>query len=252
MPVQISLMTANIVNYEKMKKIIFKTPEALASAFAEQLVNISCGREIIHVALSGGNTPKLLFKILANTYKNHDWSRVHFYWGDERCVGPDDSESNYAMAKKLFFEPANISNDCIFRVIGENDPKQEAQRYGDMLFDLLPIVNDLPCFDLIYLGMGEDGHTASIFPHEMELMTLQKICAVATHPVSGQKRVTLTGPILNNAKSIAFLITGKAKYPRIKAILEDQLNFERFPAAHIQPTHGQLIWYLDEAAYEGN
>ena len=251
MPVQISLMTANIVNYEKMKKIIFKTPEALASAFAEQLVNISCGREIIHVALSGGNTPKLLFKILANTYKYHDWSKVHFYWGDERCVGPDDSESNYALAKRLFFEPVNISNDCIFRVMGENDPKQEAQRYGDMLFDLLPIVNDLPCFDLIYLGMGEDGHTASIFPHEMELMTLQKICAVATHPVSGQKRVTLTGPILNNAKSIAFLITGKAKYPRIKAILKDQLNFKRLPAAHIRPTHGQLIWYLDEAAYEG-
>ena len=234
-----------------MKKIIFKTPEALASAFAEQLVNMSYRKEIIHVALSGGSTPKLLFKILANTYKNHDWSRVHFYWGDERCVGPDDSESNYATAKKLFFEPVNISNDCIFRVMGENNPKQEAQRYADQLFDLLPIVNDLPCFDLIYLGMGEDGHTASIFPHEMELMTLQKVCAVATHPVSGQKRVTLTGPIVNNARCIVFLITGKAKYPRIKSIIKDKRNFKSFPAAHIQPSHGQLIWYLDEAAFEG-
>ena len=83
MTVQIFLMTANIVNYEKMKKIIFKTPEALASAFAEHRVNISFGKEIIHVALSGGSTPKILFKILAKTYKNHDWSRVHFYWGDE-------------------------------------------------------------------------------------------------------------------------------------------------------------------------
>ena len=99
--------------------------------------------------------------------------------------------------------------------------------------------------------MGEDGHTASIFPHEMKLLTLQKVSAVATHPVSDQKRVTLTGPILNNARSIAFLVAGKAKYPRIKAILKDQHNFQRFPAAHIQPTHGQLIWYLDEAAYEG-
>ena len=82
-------------------------------------------------------------------------------------------------------------------------------------------------------------------------MTLQKVCSVATHPISGQKRVTLTGPTLNNAKSIVFLITGKNKYPRIKAILKDQHNFEHFPAAHIQPTHGQLIWYLDEAAHEG-
>ena len=232
------------------KKIIFKTPHALASTFAEQLVNISLGREIIHVALSGGSTPKLLFNILANKYKNHDWSRIHFYWGDERCVGPHDSESNYAMAKKLFFDHVNIANNQIFRIFGENNPKQEAKRYGDLLFDLLPIVNDLPCFDLVYLGMGEDGHTASIFPHEIELMTLQKVCSVATHPVSGQKRVTLTGPIINNARSIVFLITGKAKYPRIKSILKEQCGFERFPAAHIQPTHGQLTWYLDEAAYE--
>jgi 6-phosphogluconolactonase len=99
--------------------------------------------------------------------------------------------------------------------------------------------------------MGEDGHTASIFPHEMELMTHQEVCAVATHPTSGQKRVTLTGPVINNARSIVFLITGTAKYPRIKSILKDQRDFESFPAAHIQPTHGHLTWYLDEAAYEG-
>mgnify|MGYP003684934417 FL=1 len=234
-----------------MKKIIFKTPNALASAFAEQLVNLASDKEVIHVALSGGSTPKLLFEILATTYKNNDWSRLRFYWGDERCVSPDDSESNYLMAKKLFFDPANIASKHIFRVLGENDPRQEAERYGNLLYKSLPIVNDLPCFDLIYLGMGEDGHTASIFPHEMELMTHQEVCAVATHPTSGQKRVTLTGPVINNARSVVFLITGTAKYPRIKSILKDQRDFEIFPAAHIQPTHGYLTWYLDKAAYEG-
>mgnify|MGYP006077291627 FL=1 len=234
-----------------MKKIIFKTPNDLASAFAKQLVSIASDKEVIHVALSGGSTPKLLFEILATTYKNHDWSRLRFYWGDERCVGPDDSESNYLMAKKLFFDPAKIASEHIFRVLGENDPQQEAKRYGDLLYKALPIVHDLPCFDLIYLGMGEDGHTASIFPHEMELMIHPEVCAVATHPDSGQKRVTLTGSIINNARFVVFLITGTAKYPRIKSILKDQRDFEHFPAAHIQPTHGHLTWYLDEAAYEG-
>ena len=234
-----------------MKKIIFKTPDALASAFADQLVNLSSDKEVIHVALSGGSTPKLLFEILANKYKNHDWSRLRFYWGDERCVGPDDSESNYLMAKTLFFDPVNIPSEYIFRVLGENNPKQEAQRYGNLLYELLPLVNELPCFDLIYLGMGRDGHTASIFPHEMELIEHREVCAVATHPISGQKRVTLTGPVINNARSIVFLITGKAKYPRIKSILKDQRDFENLPAAYIKPTHGHLTWYLDDAAYEG-
>ena len=110
MPVRIFLMMANIVNYEKMKKVIFKTPEALACALAEQLVNISCGRKIIHVALSGGSTPKLLFKILASTYKNHDWSRVHFYWG-MKDVGPIILRVIMQWPKTLF-EPVNISNDC--------------------------------------------------------------------------------------------------------------------------------------------
>ena len=244
-------MTVNIVNCEKMEKIIFKTPQALAYAFADHLVNLASDKEVIHVALSGGSTPKLLFKILATTNKNNDWSRFRFYWGDERCVSPDNSESNYLMTKKLFFDPANIASEHIFRVLGENDPKQEAERYGYLLYKSLPIVNELPCFDLVYLGMGEDGHTASIFPHEMELMTHQEVCAVATHPISGQKRITLTGPVINNARSIVFLITGTAKYPRIKSILKDQHDFESFPAAHIQPTHGHLTWYLDKAAYEG-
>ena len=234
-----------------MKKIIFKTSDTLASAFADQLVNLSSDKEVIHVALSGGSTPKLLFEILANKYKNHDWSRLRFYWGDERCVGPDDSESNYLMAKTLFFDPVNIPSEYIFRVLGENNPKQEAQRYGNLLYELLPLVNELPCFDLIYLGMGRDGHTASIFPHEMELIEHREVCAVATHPISGQKRVTLTGPVINNARSIVFLITGKAKYPRIKSILKDQRDFENLPAAYIKPTHGHLTWYLDDAAYEG-
>jgi 6-phosphogluconolactonase len=234
-----------------MKKIIFKTPDALASAFADQLVKLSSDKQVIHVALSGGSTPKLLFEILANKYKNHDWSRLRFYWGDERCVGPDDSESNYLMAKTLFFDPANIPSEHIFRILGENNPKQEAQRYGNLLYELLPLVTEMPCFDLIYLGMGGDGHTASIFPHEMELMKHREVCAVATHPISGQKRVTLTGPVINNARSIVFLITGKAKYPRIKSILKDQRDFENLPAAYIKPTHGHLTWYLDDAAYEG-
>lgn len=230
---------------------IFSTPIEVAKAFAQMIQGKSESVDRLNIALSGGSTPKLLFDILATDYKSSiDWKKLHFYWGDERCVPPNNEESNYLMTRKHLFEHIELPQANVHRILGEDNATEEAENYGNILMDQLPIVNNLPQFDLIMLGIGEDGHTASIFPHQMDLLTSDKICAVANHPTSGQKRVTLTGPVINNAKEVAFLVTGSGKSEKVKSILKGSDNHKQYPAAHIVPKSGGLTWWMDEAAFE--
>jgi 6-phosphogluconolactonase len=217
-----------------------------ARFFAEQLV----GQKHFSVALSGGSTPKLLFQLWADEYQGKiDWSEVHFFWGDERCVPPDDSESNYGVCKALLLDHIDIPAKNIHRIKGEDDPVKEAKRYALEIDDNTDEVNDLPAFDLIILGMGDDGHTASIFPHQMELLTANKPTVVAQHPTSEQKRISLSGTLINNAKQVAFLVTGAKKQEKLAAILNRAPKAKAYPAAHIKPTNGELHWFVDEAAW---
>ena len=231
---------------------IFETPLILAEAFAKEF-KIICDEFIlkngfVNVALSGGNTPKLLFEILAKNYiSSIDWKRINFYWVDERCVNAESNESNYGETERILFSKINIQNN-IHRITGENDPEEEALRYSGLLKSNLPEINNFPKFDLVLLGMGDDGHTASIFPDQLNLLESDKICEVAVHPSSGQKRITLTGKVINNSEKIIFLITGKSKAEVIKDIFENKNESDRFPAAHIKSTDGEVIWYLDEEA----
>ncbi len=231
----------------------YKDGKEVSAAFADYLVSlIGTKNGAVYIALSGGSTPKLLFALLAeDTYKNKiDWSKVHLFWGDERCVAPDHADSNYKMTHEQLLSKINIPSGNIHRVLGENDPEEEAKRYSKEIASLLPKENNLPVFDLVMLGMGDDGHTLSIFPHQMELLESDKICEVAVHPSSGQKRVTLTGTIANNAKNVAFLVTGKSKAEKILEILKQQKDWNKYPASYINPSKGTLYWYLDEAAAE--
>lgn len=221
----------------------------VAAEFAKYLcdwINQQPGDKLT-VSLSGGSTPKLLFQVLAEKHADAvDWSRVHFFWGDERCVGPDDPESNFGECKSLLLDKISIPDENIHRVIGESDPATEAQRYGEEIRTHVAAgEKSLPAFDLMILGMGGDGHTASIFPHQMELMKSENICEVAVHPESGQRRVTITGDVLNASKAVAFLITGGGKAEVLKKVI-DKTGTE-YPATHIQPA-GSLTFFLDEAA----
>jgi 6-phosphogluconolactonase len=232
---------------------VFKTGNDVASSFAEYLSDLIAKKNgNVFIALSGGSTPKILFALLAEEkYKNKiDWSRVHLFWGDERCVPPTHADSNYKMTNEQLLSKITIPAENIHRVLGENDPEKEAIRYSKEISSVLPKVNDLPSFDLVMLGMGDDGHTLSIFPHQMELLESDKVCEVATHPGSGQKRVTLTGTIANNAKAVAFLVTGKNKAEKILTITKQQNDWNKYPASYINPSKGQLYWYLDEEAAE--
>jgi len=235
-----------------------KTPEvkinpdslSVAMAFAQYLYEFVLRNEKpIHIALSGGSTPALLFDILANEYAGKmPWNKIHFWWGDERCVPPTDEQSNYRMTVDHLLGKINMPEENIHRVLGELSPEEANQAYINEIAKFVPVSNGWPEFDLIILGMGNDGHTASIFPHEIHLLDDPNICAVATHPESGQKRVSLTGKVINNAKEVSFLVTGKSKTERVSEIFNKLEGYKELPSTYIRPTDGQLTFYLDKDA----
>ena len=231
---------------------IFQDNEAVAKAFAAYFAAWLEDKQEVSVALSGGSTPKVLFQHWAESYQEKiPWEKIHFFWGDERCVPPDHEESNFGMTKALLFDQINIPEKNIHRVRGEEEPGNEAIRYAQEITKSTKSENDLPVFDLIILGMGADGHTASIFPHQMELLRDSRITAVAKHPKSGQKRISITGKVINNAKLIIFLVTGASKKPVLDEITNKSGNWEAYPASHIKPEQGKLIWIVDESAISG-
>ncbi len=227
---------------------VYKDKKEVAKEFSEFLAERIASNKNYSVALSGGSTPKIVFDYLAEHYKNIEWSDVHFYWGDERCVPPTDDDSNYKMTVEHLLSKISIPAQNIHRVLGENDPKKEAKRYDDLLVNTLPEANGIPQFDLVILGMGSDGHTASIFPHEIALWDSPANCEVAVHPDSGQKRISLTGRVINNAKEVTFLVTGADKKENVTEILAKSELSKAYPASLVAPTSGKLFWFLDEAA----
>ena len=232
---------------------IFKSPKETVKEFskylAKEINNSTENNENFFIALSGGSTPQLLFKKLNKKYKDKiDWSYVHIFWGDERCVAAEDPESNYGMAKELLLSFIDIPKGNIHYINGEENPEEEAISYSEGMLDNLPIKNGLPCFDLCLLGLGDDGHTASIFPNQMELLNSNKICEVAIHPETEQRRITITGDVINNSKNVSFLVTGEAKRKIVAEIIDQGKGYLNYPASYIKPSHGKLSWYMDEEA----
>lgn len=229
---------------------IYPTPDEVADAFARkvyELVRNAAGT--FHWALSGGSTPKLLFDLLAGNYATQmPWHKIHFWWGDERCVPPDHPDSNYGMTNQHLFSKISADPGQIHRVRGELDPETACAEYIREISDNVPVQNGWPVFDLMMLGMGDDGHTASIFPDRLELLHSGQICEIAVHPQSGQKRVSLTGKALNQAAYVSFLVTGKSKSARIRQIIQQEHGSSALPAAHIRPVEGKLAFFLDREA----
>ena len=232
-----------------METKVFKDKHEVAEQFSKYFADLVTGKEIFHVALSGGSTPKLIFDVLATNYGDTiDWSIIHFYWGDERCVPPTDDQSNYKMTNVHLFSKIEIRESNVHRILGEADPTREAMRYANLLEINLDRVEGVPQFDLVILGMGDDGHTASIFPHEIELWDAYDHCVVATHPDSGQKRVSINGKVINTAKEVVFLVTGASKAEKVNEIHNKEAGFEGYPASLVHPKSGKLVWFMDKAA----
>lgn len=228
--------------------------DRLASDFQTAVEDSRNGGKGISIALSGGSTPRVFFERLALPpyLERVPWSRVNLFWGDERCVPPDDEQSNFKMANDAFISKVNIPDQNVHRIIGENASEAEARRYANEIQENVPSNNGFPEFDWIFLGMGADGHTASLFPNAPTLKEMKSICVVAEHPETGQKRISLTVPVINNAKRVSFLVAGKEKAKVLKEILEKGDSPLPYPASMINPENGVLEWYLDKAAASKN
>jgi 6-phosphogluconolactonase len=230
---------------------IYSNQKDVVKALAKVIFKLtkSSTQERFNILLSGGNTPIKLYKRIAKKYSESiDWERIHFWWGDERCVSPNSEQSNYKQAYDFLISKITIPRSNIHRIKGEVDPITEAIRYTDEIKANLNYRGENPVFDLVLLGLGEDGHTASIFPDELELFEDDRICAVTKHPLTGQNRITITGRVLNNANRIFFLVTGAGKSQRISEIMNDDEAAKLLPAYYIAPANGELIWFIDEAA----
>ncbi len=223
----------------------------LASDFQRAVYSATNHNQRFTVALSGGSTPVLFFQRLASApYRdNFPWESVHFLWGDERCVPPDHPESNYGMTKKHLFDRLSVSENQIHRIRGEDAPPSEAIRYSQEISEyVVKHRRGLPRFDWIFLGLGTDGHTASIFPGSDILNDQRNICTVATHPESGQIRITLTLPVINQAERVTFIVLGEKKVSMMARIFGAEKQDVSVPASFVKPDSGRLEWVLDQAA----
>ena len=222
---------------------VFNDNQEIAD-FVRSLLSTLPGSDSFNIALSGGNTPASIYSLLSEHIKPPiPWHRMKLFWGDERCVPPDNAESNFLMAKTSLFEKADINHNQIFRIMGENKPEIEKERYKQTV---LSYTNGI--FDIMFLGLGNDGHTASIFPNRMDLLESSEVCDIAVHPVSGQKRITLTGPVINASRLILFMVTGSDKSQVVYEILHHEGEWDTYPASYIKPVDGSIFWILDKKA----
>ena len=229
----------------------YPTPERLADAVARHVAE--CAREAIAasgrftIALSGGSTPEAAYRRLAtpdSRLPTPDWHQTHVLWGDERCVPPDDPRSNYRMAKEALLDRVRIPPPQIHRIRGEEDPEQAAEEYERTLRSLLtkgPL-------DLVLLGLGDDGHTASLFPGQAAVHETGRWAMAVLAPDGKLWRVTLTPPVLNAARNVTFVVSGANKAARLQQVLQGPFAPDTLPAQAIRPAQGRLTWMLDQAA----
>jgi 6-phosphogluconolactonase len=233
--------------------IVANNPSELAEKAANIFTSTAkdCVRQtnFFTVAISGGSTPRGMHKLLAEEPFRSDipWNRAHIFWVDERCVPVDDPASNFGLAKKDFLERIPIPLEQIHHMPGEFAPEEGVKKYQEVMERIFQIQKeDFPTFDLIFLGMGNDGHTASLFPGEWPDRAKGRWVMAVKGGNPNVYRLTLTFDVLNRAKRIYFLVSGKEKAPIVRTVLENKEA--RLPAQKIRPLQGELTWLLDKGA----
>lgn len=233
---------------------IFKDIHELSVSAAHAFIEIA-NRSIAEkgrflVALSGGNTPMRLYELLGNEALRArvDWSRVHFFWGDERCVPVDDAENCYGQAKKVFLNKLDLPTENIHRIESELNPAEAAAHYAQTLQQFAEDPLTWPRFDLVLLGMGDDGHTASLFPGSPVEVDSPTLAVTAHYQDRPARRVTLTQNVFNDARNIFFLVSGASKAVAFLNVMKGEYRPEQLPAQRIDPHDGLLYWFVDAAA----
>lgn len=237
---------------------VFDEQEALARATAQHFVegirSAAGARGVARIAISGGSTPKRVFALLADEKEPYraaiPWDKLRLFWVDERCVPPDHPDSNYGAARELLLSKVPLKPDHVVRIEGELDPEEAAAKYEAAIRGHFRLEGaEVPIFDMVQLGMGDDGHTASLFPHTEALQEMMRV-AVANH-VPQQKqswRVTLTSPVINAGREVFFLIDGAKKADPVGRVLTGAYDPETLPSQLIQPQNERLLFLLDRAA----
>jgi len=202
------------------------------------------------VALSGGSTPRALFSLLASEAHRDqvEWGRTVVFWSDERCVPPDHADSNYGMAREALLSKVPIPTGNVHRMRGEVNPERAALEYEQTVRRELPTEVGAPVFDLILLGMGPDGHTASLFPGTPAIHEKARLVAANFVPKLNAHRITFTPPLINAAAHVMFLVAGSDKADVLRAVLEGEFKPDVLPAQLVKPVDGQLAWLVDRAA----
>jgi len=235
-----------------MELQIYPTPEDVIKALADffvQTVNAAIAANgTCTVVLSGGSSPKKLYELLAAPayIQQAHWKHIYFFFGDERCVPFTDKDSNGQMAKQTFFDPLQIQESKIFYINTNLTPDEAAADYAKRIgahFDKKPIQ-----FDLVLLGLGDNAHTASLFPHTPVLYEMKALVSSVFVAVLASYRITMTAPLINEAHNIVFLVYGATKAAAVKQVLKGEKNIDHYPAQLIDAAEGMVFWFLDEAA----
>jgi len=235
---------------------IFPNLEALSRSAAQEFVRLARERtrrgRRFSAALAGGSTPRRMYELLAGAvYRERvPWKSVHLFWTDERCVLPDHPQSNFRMAQKALLSKISIPAGNIHRIPVEcGTPKAAAATYEEEIQNFFRLrKNAWPTFDLMLLGLGEDGHTASLFPRSAALRETKRLAVAALGRKPNLPRVTLTLPVLNHARHLIWLVTGAAKRPVLHAVLGGRgASSEKLPAQKVRPMHGTAVWFVDQA-----
>ncbi|MGA7694062.1 MAG: 6-phosphogluconolactonase [Candidatus Sulfotelmatobacter sp.] len=231
------------------------TPQDLFQAAAEEVLRAAAEaiaqRGRFTIALSGGSTPRNLYTLIAaNASASLPWDQMFFFWGDERHVPLNDPDSNYRMAKETLLSKVPIPPANIFPVPADNpDAAAAAQAYEDTLRKFFALAaGEFPKFDLILLGMGPDGHTASLFPETAALQEKSRLVVANWVEKLSNSRITFTLPVLNAARCVAFLVSGADKAAVLHEVLEGKAPGEKYPSKLVRPIEGKLIWFVDRAA----
>jgi 6-phosphogluconolactonase len=248
--------TARIIDYETRGEV-FVVADAVqlartAAAFVDSVTRAAAERRgVATVALSGGSTPKQMGQeLISEVYRESvPWGSLRIFWGDERWVSLDDPESNAGEAKRGWLDALVLHDDQVHPFEFGDDPGESASRYEALIRELVP-GEPIPQFDLILLGMGGDGHTASLFPGTSALAVTDRLVVANPVPQMDTVRLTFTAPLINAARNVAFLVAGAGKADRLHEVLDGTIQPAELPSQLVRPENGKLIWLVDEAAAE--
>ncbi len=232
---------------------IYSDRDTLSQQAAQYIVRIAsesiAARGLFTIALSGGTTPRKLYSLLGSEpYSSQiDWKLVHIFWGDERCVPPDNPDSNFFMAQEMLLSKIPIPAFQVHRMPADQPDRDAASQEYTLEMQRTFGTHGIPAFDLIQLGMGPEGHTASLFPHQASLHENQRLVMPVSVPKPPPDRLTFTPPLLNAARNILFLVTGSDKADALQAVLEGAYQPDEYPAQIVCPPNDEVVWMLDTA-----